>query len=198
MINGRDNFVDKHRCPAGERLVWRFAEELKGLVMHRYWSSECAACDFKSQCTTNKERRIGRWEHEEVLDDVQIRLDRDPELMRTRRATVEHPFGTIKSWMGATHFQMRTLENVSTEMSLHVLAYNMKRVMKIMGIKLLLERIRELKRILRENIANLALSKGFLSRLSGLKKCKPKIRQVCSALLTSLRMPVTASGAEIA
>ena len=64
-----------------------------------------------------------------MLETVQARLDRNPDKMRVRRQTVEHPFGTIKSWMGSTHFQMKTLHNVSTEMALHVLAYNMKRVM---------------------------------------------------------------------
>jgi hypothetical protein len=81
-------------------------------------------CRFWSKCTTGKERRISRWEHEAVLEAVQARLDRNPAKMRERRQTVEHPFGTIKPWMGATHFQMKTLKNVSTEMALHVLAYN--------------------------------------------------------------------------
>ncbi len=90
---------------------------------------------MKDRCTTGKERRITRWEHEHVLEAVQRRLDEHPETMRTRRSTVEHPFGTIKSWMGATHFQMRTLKKVGTEMALHVLAYNLKRVMNILGIR---------------------------------------------------------------
>ena len=97
---------------------------------------------MKSKCTTGKERRISRWEHEAVLETVQARLDRNPDKMRVRRQTVEHPFGTIKSWMGATHFQMTTLKNVSTEMALHVLAYNMKRVMRILGVGGLMEAIR--------------------------------------------------------
>ncbi len=59
--------------------------------------------------------------------------------MRARRATVEHPFGTLKAWMGSTHFQMKTLERVGTEMSLHVLAYNFKRVIAILGVKPLIE-----------------------------------------------------------
>ena len=101
---------------------------------------------MKAQCTTGTNRRVTRWEHEDVLERVQARLDREPERMRERRETAEHPFGTIKSWMGATHFQMRTLEKVSTEMSLHVLAYNMKRVMKIMGTIPLMEAIRALMR----------------------------------------------------
>jgi hypothetical protein len=100
------------------------------------------ACALKGQCTTGKERRISRWEHEAVLETVQARLDWNPDKMRVRRQTVEHPFGTIKSWMGATHFQMKTLKNVNTEMALHVLAYNMKRVMRILGVGGLMQAIR--------------------------------------------------------
>src|SRR5215204_3728698 len=105
-------------------------------------SINCQACALKGQCTTGKERRLSRWEHEAVLEAVQTRLDRNPDKMSVRRQTVEHPFGTIKSWMGATHFQMKTLKNVSTEMALHVLAYNMKRVMRILGVGGLMEAIR--------------------------------------------------------
>ncbi len=90
---------------------------------------------MKDRCTTGRERRITRWEHEHVVEAVERRLDENPERMRTRRNTVEHPFGTIKSWMGASHFQMRTLKKVGTEMALHVLAYNLKRVMNILGIR---------------------------------------------------------------
>jgi hypothetical protein len=99
-------------------------------------------CALKGQCTTGKERRISRWEHEAVLEAVQARLDRNPAKMRLRRQTVEHPFGTIKSWMGATHFQMKTLKHVGTEMALHVLAYNMKRVISILSVGGLMEAIR--------------------------------------------------------
>jgi hypothetical protein len=98
---------------------------------------------MKAQCTTGKERRVKRWEHEAALDAMQDRLDNAPEMMRVRRQTVEHPFGTIKSWMGATHFLMKTLDRVSTEMSLHVLAYNLKRVMQILGVGPLLEAMRK-------------------------------------------------------
>ena len=94
---------------------------------------------MKAQCTTSTQRRVRRWEHEAVLEAMQARLDKTPETMLVRKQTVEHPYGTIKAWMGATHFQMRTLANVSTEMSLHVLAYNIKRVMKILSIGPLLE-----------------------------------------------------------
>ncbi|MEN8207274.1 MAG: IS1182 family transposase [Pseudomonadota bacterium] len=132
---------DEYRCPADERLIWRMTSEKNELVIHSYWSSNCQTCALKSQCTTGKERRVTRWEHEAILEAMQDRLDRDPENMRVRRETVEHPFGTIKSWMGSTHFQMRTLKHVSTEMSLHVLAYNLKRAMSILGIKPLIQAI---------------------------------------------------------
>ena len=113
-----------------------------GISSDRYWTNACQGCALKSKCTTGKERRISRWEHEAVLETVQARLDRNPDKMRIRRQTVEHPFGTIKSWMGSTHFQMKTLKHVGTEMALHVLAYNMKRVMRILGVGGLMEAIR--------------------------------------------------------
>ncbi len=109
--------------------------------MRRTWSAACQSRAIKVDCTTGKERRITRWQHEHVLEDVQQRLDEHPEKMRTRRETVEHPFGTIKYWMGYTHFQMKTLARVGTEMALHVLAYNLKRVINIMGIRPLIAAI---------------------------------------------------------
>jgi transposase len=125
---------DVYRCPAGARLIYHYTNVEKGLTLRRYWTNACQSCAIKDLCTTGKERRITRWEHEHILEDVQRRLDEHPEKMRQRRETVEHPFGTIKYWMGYTHFQMKTLKNVGTEMALHVLAYNLKRVMNIMGI----------------------------------------------------------------
>lgn len=107
-------------------MIYRFTRVENGKTIRRYWSSACPHCPIKSQCTTGDYRRVSRWEHEEVLDAVQARLDKEPERMRARRATVEHPFGTLKAWMGSTHFQMKTLERVGTEMSLHVLAYNFR------------------------------------------------------------------------
>src|ERR1700674_1629558 len=124
---------DVYRCPAGERLTYRYTREEAGRNLRRYWTSACQACPLKSKCTPRPERRISRCAHEAVLEKVQARLDADPEKMRVRRQTVEHPFGTIKAWMGSTHFQMKTLKNVAAEMALHVLAYNMKRVMQILG-----------------------------------------------------------------
>jgi len=125
---------DVYLCPAGERLVYHYTNEENGLTLRRYWTNACQTCAIKDRCTTGKERRITRWQHEHVLEAVQQRLDEHPEKMRQRRETVEHPFGTIKSWMGSTHFQMKTLKRVGTEMALHVLAYNLKRVMNILGI----------------------------------------------------------------
>jgi len=133
---------DVYICPAGERLVYRFTNVEKGMRLRRYWTHACQGCAIKDRCTTAKERRITRWEHEHVVEAVERRLDEHPERMRTRRNTVEHPFGTIKSWMGATHFQMRTLKKVGTEMALHVLAYNLKRVMNILGIRPLIAAMR--------------------------------------------------------
>jgi hypothetical protein len=123
---------DVYRCPAGQSLTYRFMREERGLMLRRYWCNVCQDCALKDQCTTRKRRRITRWEHEEVLDTVQRQLDEHPEKMRTHRETVEHPYGTLKCWMGYTHFQMKTLKHVATEMALHVLAYNIKRVINIM------------------------------------------------------------------
>jgi len=133
---------DAYRCPAGEYAIWRFKSVEHGMTIHRYWSSACPRCELRSKCTTSPYRRISRWEHEQVLDKMQARLNRDPSAMQLRRQTAEHPFGTIKSWMGATHFLSRTLPKVAAEMSLHVLAYNLKRVMRIMGNGPLMEALR--------------------------------------------------------
>jgi Transposase DDE domain len=105
-----------------------------GKVLHRYWTNVCEACALKRHCTPGKQRRIARWEHEAILERVQERLDKRPDAMGERRSTVEHPFGTIKAWTGATHFKMKTLKHVATEMALHALAYNIKRVIAILDV----------------------------------------------------------------
>ena len=133
---------DVYICPAGETLPYRYTNEEDGLILRRYWTNTCQSCAIKKNCTSGKERRITRWEHEHVLEAVQRRLDEHPEKMRQRRETVEHPFGTIKARMGATHFLMKTLPRVASEMALHVLAYNMTRVMSIMGVRPLMAAIR--------------------------------------------------------
>lgn len=136
-----DTEANEYKCPAGQRLIWRYASVEKGLKLHTYWSSHCQNCELKAQCTPSTNRRVRRWEHECVLENMQQRLDQTPEMMRIRKQTVEHPFGTLKAWMGATHFLTKTLPRVRTEMSLHVLAYNMKRVIKILGSAALMEAI---------------------------------------------------------
>jgi hypothetical protein len=133
---------DVYVCPAGERLTYHFTNQENGLVLRRYWTNACQSCAIKHDCTTGKQRRITRWEHEHVLEAVQRRLDQHPEKMRQRRETVEHPFGTIKARMGATHFLMKTLPRVAAEMALHALAYNLTRVMNILGIQPLLAAMR--------------------------------------------------------
>ena len=144
---GKQDFVynaaeDVYRCPAGEKLAYRMTTEQDGKMMRRYWTNACPHCLLKSKCTTGNERRIPRWEHEHVLEAAQKRLDENPQAMRARRETVEHPFGTLKMRMGATHFLMKRLPKVATEMALHVLAYNLTRVMNIVGVKPLLAAIR--------------------------------------------------------
>ena len=144
---GKQDFVysaqdNTYRCPAGARLTSRFVSVEDGMRLHVYLTPACSKCPIKSSCTTGTERRLKRWEHEGVLDAMQRRLDQAPEKMAVRRQTVEHPFGTIKAWMGATHFLTRTLGRVSTEMSLHVLAYNLKRLMAILGVVPLMQVMR--------------------------------------------------------
>jgi transposase len=136
---GKQDFVyvpeeDVYRCPAGEKLKYYYTNVENGLALRRYWTTACQSCSIKGRCTPARQRRITRWEHEHVLEAVQRRLDENPNAMRQRRETVEHPFGTIKARMGATHFLMKTLPRVASEMALHVLAYNLTRVMNIVGI----------------------------------------------------------------
>ena len=125
---------DVYRCPAGERAIHRFNTVEHDMNLRVYWPSACPRCPLKTRCSTSDYRRIRRWEHEGILEAMQRRLDRKPDAMAIRRSTVEHVFGTLKHWMGPAHFLTRTLGRVSTEMSLQVLAYNLKRVMNILGV----------------------------------------------------------------
>jgi transposase len=142
----KDDFIyraadDEYQCPAGQRLVKHTTTFQDQLKIYRYWTNVCGQCALKAKCTPGQERRISRWEHEDVIDRLQERLDKNPQVMRVRRETVEHPFGTIKGWMGAQHFKMKTLKHVSTEMSLHVLAYNLKRTISLFGVPGLIEKM---------------------------------------------------------
>jgi Holliday junction resolvasome RuvABC endonuclease subunit len=144
---GKQDFVylpaeDVYRCPASEKLTYRFTNEENGRTLRQYWTTACPTCPLKSQCTPASLRRITRWEHEHVLEAVQQRLDANPQAMRQRRETAEHPFATLKMRMGATHFLMKRLPKVATEMAMHVLAYNLTRVMNIMGVQPLLAAMR--------------------------------------------------------
>ena len=127
--------ADVYRCPAGETLTYRYTTEEDGLELRRYWTGECSNCPVKFHCTTGKERRITRWAHEHLIEAARTRLTSPSEPMTVRRSTVEHPFGTIKAWMGTTHFLTRRLRNVKTEIALNVLAYNIKRMVALIGIQ---------------------------------------------------------------
>ena len=122
-----------YQCPAGELLIERYRSVEAGKQLTTYWNSNCRSCAFKSSCTTSDQRRVKRCENEEVLDQMQTRLENMPGAMKMRRCTIEHTFGTFKHWLGASHFLMKTKANVGTQMSLPVLAYNMKRVISIIG-----------------------------------------------------------------
>jgi len=138
-----DKRTDTYRCPADQVLPRRGRSLEAGRYIDTYFASNpiCAACSKKSKCTPNVHRRVRRWEHEYVIDKLEKRMANEPERMGTRRSTVEHPFGTIKSWMGHTHFQMKTMPRVATEMSLHVLSYNLKRVISLLGVQNLIAAI---------------------------------------------------------
>ncbi len=128
-----DGKRNEYVCPAGERLTYRFDSVEKGKRLWVYERYGCSSCALRSQCTTATEKRLKRWEHEDVIDRAQNDLKAHPDAMRQRKAIVEHPFSTIKQLMGSTHFLMRRLPNVKAEMSLHVLAYNMKRAINVLG-----------------------------------------------------------------
>ena len=139
-----DAEIDIYVCPAGQQLTkgaHRSDRQSTDINFYRHLTA-CSTCHLKSRCTTEKLRRIRRWEHEGVLDDIERRLEEKPDAMQIRRSTVEHPFGTLKAWMGYTHFLTRTREKTAAEMSLHILAYNFKRVLNIMGIGPLMAALR--------------------------------------------------------
>jgi len=132
---------DEYICPAKERMSYSFTTEEKGKKFHVYMTRHCASCPLKAKCTTGKERRIKRWEQEHVLEAAEAELKKNPDAMRQRKQIAEHPYGTIKHWMGSTHFLMKRLPNVQTEMSLHVLAYNLRRAINILGVPKIMEQL---------------------------------------------------------
>jgi len=136
-----DPVVDAYQCPAGELAIHRFTTEENRLKLHKYWSSACPDCQMRTRCTTSNYRRVGRWEHEHVLEAMQFRLNARPQVAILRKQTVEHVFGTLKAWLGTTPLLTKTLPKVRTEISLAVLAYNMKRMIKIVGMQGMLRAI---------------------------------------------------------
>lgn len=135
--------ADIYRCPAGQALKHRTTTEQQGLQMRRYWTNVCKDCALKNRCTTGQERRVSRWEHEHLVEASNARRRSPSAPMSVRRSTVEHPFGTIKAWTGPCHFLTRRLSGVRTEMALNVLAYNIKRMLALVGIKALMAAVPE-------------------------------------------------------
>ena len=136
-----DAEANEYICPAGERLTYRYDSVEKGKTLWVYWTSRCSDCLLKADCTTGKERRIKRWEKEHILEAADALLKKNPDAMRQRKKLVEHPFGTIKHWMGSTHFLTKRLPNVQAEMSLQVLTYNLRRAINILGTEKILEQL---------------------------------------------------------
>ncbi len=132
---------NEYLCPAGQRLTYRFDSVENGMTLWVYMTSECSSCPLQSKCTTSSAKRLKRWEHEHRLEMAEAELKKNPDAMRQRKRLVEHPYGTIKHWMGSTHFLMKRLPNVQAEMSLHVLAYNLKRAINVLGVPKIIEQL---------------------------------------------------------
>lgn len=115
---------DVYVCPAGEDLTCRHTTEERGIAIRRCGINGCKTCPLRTNSTTGNDRRISRWEREDLVNYMDSRLGQDPHYMTLRRCTVEQPFGTIKLWMGRAHFLTRRLKNVRSEMALNVLTYN--------------------------------------------------------------------------
>jgi len=148
-LYGKERFVydagqDSYRCPAGQELSYRSSSfELgRAIRYYRATASACRACALKARCTRNQEaRRLSRWEHEGLLEQMQQRILTYPEKLRQRKTLSEHPFSTIKRGMDAGFFLLRGLDKVRAEMSLTVLAYNLKRVINLIGVSRLMAAI---------------------------------------------------------
>lgn len=141
-----DTEKNEYRCPADQVLTCRFTSIERGMETDTYYASSliCRRCDRKSKCCVGENRRIKRWKHEDVLEEVQEKLEQTPDAMTIRARTVEHPFGTIKLWTGSRHFLTKGLDNVRTEMSLNVLAYNLQRMISVLGVVELIKVVRAL------------------------------------------------------
>jgi hypothetical protein len=136
-----DTESNEYICPAGERLTYRFDSVESGKTLWVYMTNECSSCPLQSKCTTSSAKRLKRWEHEHRLETAEAELKKNPDAMRQRKRLVEHPYGTIKHWMGSTHFLMKRLPNVQAEMSLHVLTYNLRRAINVLGVPKIMEQL---------------------------------------------------------
>ena len=132
---------NEYLCPAGQRLTYRFDSVENGMRLWVYMTYECSSCPLQSKCTTASAKRLKRWEHEHRLEMAEVELKKNPGAMRQRKRLVEHPYGTIKHWMGSTHFLTKRLPNVQAEMSLHVLAYNLRRAINVLGVPKIIEQL---------------------------------------------------------
>jgi transposase len=132
---------NEYICPAGQRLTYRFDSVEHDKRLWVYETNQCTSCPIQTKCTTSNAKRIKRWEKEDILDAADALLKQNPDAMRQRKQLVEHPYGTIKHWMGSTHFLMKRLPNVQAEMSLHVLAYNMRRAINVLGVAKIMEQL---------------------------------------------------------
>ena len=136
-----DAVRNEYICPAGEYLTYRFNSVERGQTLWIYTRNDCSSCALQAKCTTSNAKRVKRWEKEHRLDAADVLLKKNPDAMRQRKRLVEHPYGTIKHWMGSTHFLMKRLPNVQAEMSLHVLAYNLRRAINILGVPRIMEQL---------------------------------------------------------
>jgi transposase len=131
-----DATSDTYHCPGGATLEPRYRSVVDGHSMVHYCNrAACRSCELRPRCTSNTYRRVNRWAGEAVLDRMTDRLAGRPEMLRLRRETVEHPFGSIKQWMNQGYFLMRGLEKVRAEFSLTALAYNFIRVVNLVGVR---------------------------------------------------------------
>jgi len=131
-----DSKEDCYWCPAGQKLIHKGQRLRDGILEKTYRTTACKTCPKKNNCTKDKwTRRIYRWIHEDLAEQLEAKVKKNPEKMNLRKTLVEHPFGTLKHTMGHKDFLTRGIEKVNGEMSLSVLCYNIKRVLNILTFK---------------------------------------------------------------
>ncbi|MGH7701836.1 MAG: IS1182 family transposase, partial [Gemmatimonadales bacterium] len=139
---GYDPVQDAYRCPAGETLTYRTTTVESGRTIKNYRTRACGRCALRPRCTRNQDgRKLTRWVHEDLLDAMAQRLAQQPARFRQRKALAEHPFGTMKRGMDQGDFLLKGLAKVRGEFSLTTLAYNLKRVINLLGVPRLLDAV---------------------------------------------------------